>query len=59
MYRRRIKATCRNPVHFFTVRMRYGGSRFQNGTRVHLMYCPVCNRQHIYVYHGWAYQRVA
>jgi hypothetical protein len=59
MYRRRIQATCNNPVHLFPVRMRYGGSRFWQGMRVHVMYCPACGCQRHYVYHGWRYKRVA
>lgn len=59
MFRRRIHSTCNRVVHPFPISMRYGGSRFWRGMRVHVMYCPVCGRQRYYVYRGWEIKRVA
>jgi len=61
MSNKRIRCTCFNPGrHPFPVRMRYGGSVWQYGRRVHVMYCPVCGCRRLYEYlTPWYYRRVA
>ena len=50
MYRRKIRSICNSYRHPFPVAMRFAGTRWDRGTLVYVMYCPVCRRNRSFVY---------
>jgi len=47
---RRINSKCFSVIHFLSVPMRYAGKFWWNGLPVHVMRCPVCQKEHYYHY---------